>query len=338
MISCEDAPGTMACFDVTPVVIPVDGAARRMVLSCYELGWSGRYCCGLDDQATMETLLWRLELAFHKTGGVPDRIALRPIRPLAAHHSQQEDVWSLPFQRFCRHFAVEPVLVEKLRVDGLDDARSWLQSSSHPDLDACLHGLDILAGPADAERDNLKPLPPTPFISDKEAFRRVAADGFLLFAGDAYSVPHAYAGKTVWTRRLDRRLVIRSQDGKLLATHKVGPGTGQVFLEISHFEPSRRRAGKETYLLQKTFLQRFPDQVHFLSHLVTQRRQGASASIRHILELTSRYTGNQFQAAFETALQYNNLSHRFVHGLLEEGTHPPLQAPVLETAIQGTLF
>ncbi|MBI5542306.1 MAG: hypothetical protein HY901_00330, partial [Deltaproteobacteria bacterium] len=300
MMLGADAPGTVAYFDVAPVIVPVGGGAQRLVLSCYELAWSGRHCCGLDEQATMETLLWRLEMAFRKTGGVPDRVALRAIRPLVTTRVAQVTAWSTPMARFGQHFGFEPVLVDRFRLDGLSGARRWLESSSYDSLDEYLEGLDILAGSADAERDALKPLPAAPFFSGKEAFRRVAADGFVLFAGDAYSVPHAYAGKMVWTRRLEQRVVIRSQDGKLLATHRAGHGHGDVFVNLSHFELWRRRFGKETYQLERTFMERFPQHAPFLSHLVTQRKQGAAASLRHVLSLTARYSNLQLQAAFET--------------------------------------
>lgn len=90
--------------------------AQRLTVLCYELAWSGQFCLGADDQATLETLLWHLELMFHKTGGVPDHLAVRPIRPLAAAGGAG---WSAALERFCEHYGCEPQAKERLHLDGM---------------------------------------------------------------------------------------------------------------------------------------------------------------------------------------------------------------------------
>lgn len=331
-----DTPG--ARFDLIPVSVPIDGGVRRLSLSCYELESSGISVCSLDEHATLDTMLWRLEQAFRRTGGIPDRLQLRRVRPLAG----KDGAWSEAFERFNRHFGFEPVPVLCVHLDRLLDARMWLKGSEHQSLDACQSGLEKLFAPNDSRPEMLRPLPAKPFVSGNESFRRVAADGFVRFAGDAYSVPATYAGRSVWVRRVDKQVTICSQEGAHLATHPAGDARGRVKLRIAHFERARLQRDHDAIQLERAFLSLFPNHKPFLSHLVAQRKQGAAATLRAILALTSRYSAYRMAAAFQHAVTYNNLSHRFIQGILEAGD-PDINSAAKSIAVcaamvQGTLF
>ena len=320
----------LAFFDRTAVVVSLGGGARRLILSCYEFEDCGLQCCWLDERATLETLLGRLELSFRTTGGVPDHLALKPLRPLTKPNSRE---WSASFERFCRHFRVLPVEGVWPRA-ATRDALTWLNARTHDSLQSCQEALSHFAAPQQTGSAG-HPLPATPFVSDHDCFRRVAGDGFILCGGDAYSVPDRYCGKNVWLQIRNQQLIVRSQEGRQLAIHQAGDGTGRVIMDIAHFESTRARLSRDIRCLERAFRARFPEHERFLHGILAQRKQAAAAALRAILAFIAHHSSSNLSKAFERALYYNNFSPRFIEGLLTVKAHTVFPPSCTE---QGTLF
>jgi hypothetical protein len=184
----------------------------------------------------------------------------------------------------------------------------------------------------------LRPLPNKPFLNQEEVSRRACADGFVLHAGDYYSVPQAHAGRAVWIRHGGAFVEIAAANGDPVATHVAGSGRGDVIMNPVHFTAMPRQT-RETRQLQQAFLERFPGQRSFLSLLIAQRRNGACDSLRNILRLADQHRLDSMEAAFQKCIRYNNFSHRFVNGLLGRCSGPrPGNCSSDPAAIQGELF
>lgn len=320
----------IAFFDRATVTLSLGGGARRLVLTCYGYKDSGLQCCGLDERSSLDTLLTRLELCFRVTGGVPDALALKPVRPFTKPGTQE---WAASFERFCSHFKIGIADHDLEPRNWTRNAVAWLESRTHVTLQSCIEGLNEYLG-REPTAIAPNPLPDQPFLSAQDKFRRVAADGFVLCAGDAYSVPDTYCGKTIWVQRRNGEVLICSQEGRRLALHMAGDGKGRIILDLAHFETTRYRLARDTSALEKAFRLRFPQHEHFLSGLLAQRRQSAPAALRRLLALTARHPAPTISTALECALAYNNFSQRFIEGLLT-ATLTPSPPSKFE---QGTLF
>jgi hypothetical protein len=239
--------------------------------------------------------------------------------------------WADPVHKVGRHFGVQ--LIPDPSLGPLESPRHWLLSREHESLDECREELDRLFNVDVPKSDLLHPLPSKPYLTGGEGLRRVASDGFVRFQGDWYSVPFAYVARQVWIRRVGMEVMISSQDGRHLASHTAGAGRQEVKLKMGHFEATRRTLDRDLYALEKAFQVAFPQHKEVFSRLVAQRRNGAAATLRSLLSLTLTHTTPDVASAFDIALRYNNLSHRFIRGLLPivEQT----EGPELE---QGLLF
>lgn len=314
-----------AGFSFLSVVLPIGAGARRVTLSGFWL--PGVRLCWLDEQATQEVLLSRLEQAFRRLGGASPVLALRCVRPLGVRRTGG---WALPVAELCRHYGCRPAHLESGEDDWLLKARDELRRKRHPNLLAPRQELEVRCQTGSLPV-GLRPLPRYPYVSQREVFRRVAGDGFVPFERDAYSVPTSYVGKNVWVQRRGEHVVIRSQAGKTLAVHSAGSGQGEARLDLAHFDfdVTTQRQLKS---LKRAFIESFPSDAVFYTHLVAQRRRSAPATLRRILELAKSTPTRDLRLAFRLCFKHNNFSHRFLAGAL----HPA--APHQPLRVQGELF
>lgn len=62
----------------------------------------------------------------------------------------------------------------------------------------------------------------------------MARDCYLSYAGSWYSVPAEYAGRDVWVRQTDERVIISAAD-VLLVDHPLAAGPHQRITDPMHF-------------------------------------------------------------------------------------------------------
>lgn len=334
-------PGQMAVFSFYRVVAPLGRGACRLVVSTCLLPWSQERGLWLDPGLNQEALFLRLETAFRGFRGVPRQLATRPLRPLGHAAADEECPWSRPFLRFCAHFGCEPVAIPcgaPQDTDLPEQVEDFLRERTWQTLEEVETALQQRVAITGREADHLLPLPDRPFVRDKELFRKVASDGFVTVAGDSYSVPLSHAGDSVWVRHSQGCIVIRSQDGTLLAAHPPGDGRGAIRLNPRHFEPTRSRANRDLEKLTQAFRSRFPHHTPFLERLIAQRKLAAAASLRTVLALTSTRNPGTVEAAIAACQRYNNFSHRFFQGFLERTTQQDATSDDEPAWTQGELF
>ncbi|MEM3421965.1 MAG: hypothetical protein QW315_06900, partial [Candidatus Hadarchaeum sp.] len=105
-------------------------------------------------------------------------------------------------------------------------------------------------------------------MGTQEQFHNVSWDCLISFEGSRYSVPYQYAGKQVWVRTSQgAKLLIRNQEGKLIASHPLSPRKGAIILVEDHYRGLRKGTPKTRALLEQAFLERFPQQQLFLEKL-----------------------------------------------------------------------
>ncbi|MEW6547232.1 MAG: hypothetical protein AB1446_10015 [Bacillota bacterium] len=221
---------------------------------------------------------------------------------------------------------LEDHLIRGGRWDSFEHFLAELQRFAREELDLMVHGttrqrpIDLFA----EEQPYLTPLPAGRFVSTREQFRNVSWDCLISFDGNRYSVPHPYAGKSVWVRvSRGEYLLVLDMHGQVVATHELCRDKGRTILKQEHYEGLRRAAPRTRALLEKAFLDRFPDQAEFLERLYAQQKLNPAYHLRGILELASLYPKEAMLEAFSLCLRYNTFSVGFVRGVLEQ--HPPAQ-------------
>lgn len=152
-------------------------------------------------------------------------------------------------------------------------------------------------------------------------------DSLVSFDGNRYSIPSDYAGKNVWVRTSQGRyLDIYNQEGKLIFRHSLTSKKGVTVLVEEHYAKLGKDHLRTRVMLERDFLERFPDQRDFLEKLYAQQKLNPVFHLKPILQLASLYPRETVIKAFTLAHQYNTFSCHFTRGLLEKET-PPIVAP-----------
>ncbi len=75
----------------------------------------------------------------------------------------------------------------------------------------------------------------------------MARDCYLSYAGNWYSVPAEYAGREVWVRQTDERLILSAGD-QVLVDHPLASGTHQRVTDSMHFTALAARRDRRLQL------------------------------------------------------------------------------------------
>ena len=126
-------------------------------------------------------------------------------------------------------------LVPVPRVESLAELNALLEAADRSDDARHIAGrLATVGRMAEAERPTLRPLPAEPF--DPTVALRAKADRKARIAvrGSRYSVPAAYAGRTVEVR-LGGRTVTAIAEGRVVARHERSARKGAEILVLDHY-------------------------------------------------------------------------------------------------------
>ena len=345
----ETAPGQQAQFDWSPYTIVLGGQATKLTIFCLTLAFSRRkfYWPSLD--ATQTSIFEAVEAGLHHFGGAPKELLVDNARALVVDTHPDHFAWNAHFLELCGHYRIQPRACQPARPQtkgkverpfyyleqhfikgnawsNFDDLMTDLAAFTADELDQRPHST---TGEAPLTRFALEqavltPLPPLPFVGTYELMRKVSWDCLISFAGSRYSVPWRYAGKQVWLRPSQGRLLlVRSQDGQEIAHHTL---TGQKHCTVivpDHYDGLRRQAPQTRNLLEKDFLGRFPEAPWFIEALFIQHKNNGLRQLRAILSLAEVYPSEIMLSAFEQARTYNTYSQAFIRGLVENNSPPP---------------
>ena len=111
-------------------------------------------------------------------------------------------------------------------------------------------------------------MPPDQFVSSGKLFRHVTWDGLVSFGGNRYSIPIDYAGKDVWVHTYQGRyLDIFDQRGNLIWRHTLSQKKGTTIPVEEHYAKLKRNQFRARIVLEKEFLDKFPEERNFLNKL-----------------------------------------------------------------------
>jgi len=345
----ETAPGEQGQFDWSPYTVQLGTMLCRVVVFSLTLCYSRRKYLTASLDETQASVFEALEDGLWFFGGSPKVLVVDNDRTMVDSCKPNDFRWNRLFLELCGHYRIQPVactpgnarakgkvenpfrhledhFIKGGRWDSFEHFLGDLQRFAREELDLTVHSttqhrpIDLFA----EEQPFLTPLPTGRFVSTREQFRKVSWDCLISFDGNRYSVPHVYAGKSVWVRvSRGKYLLVLDMRGQVVATHELCRDKGRTVLNKEHYEGLRRAAPRTRALLEKAFLDRFPDQAEFLERLYAQQKLNPAYHLRGILELASLYPREALLEAFSLCLQYNTFSVGFVRGVLEQ--HMPAQ-------------
>jgi len=237
------------------------------------LGWSRASYLDFSETQALPALLRCHEHAFRYLGGVPEEILYDRMKTVWLRNDQRGDpVFHPGLLDFAQHYGFRPRLchARRPRTKGkVENGIGYVGKNFWPRVDdyqgaadLVPRGLRWLEGTANVRvhgttgerpvdrlpRENLRPvagLPPYRALILER--RRVARDCYLSYAGSWYSVPAEYAGRDVWVRQTEDRVIISAGD-RLLVDHPLAGGPHQRVTDPSHFTMLAARRDRRLHL------------------------------------------------------------------------------------------
>ncbi|MGB9881122.1 MAG: Mu transposase domain-containing protein, partial [Anaerolineae bacterium] len=299
-------------------------ALSRVVVFSLTLGYSRRKYLTASLDETQASVFEALEDGLWFFGGSPKMLVVDNHRTMVDKCGPTDFRWNPLFLELCGHYSIQPVhcasgnarakgkvenpfryledhFIKGGRWDSFEHFLAELQRFTREELDVMVHGttqrrpIDLFA----EEQPHLTPLPAGRFVSTREQFRKVSWDCLISFEGNRYSVPHPYAGKSVWVKvSRGKYLLVLDMRGEVIATHELCRDKGHTIISKQHYEGLRQAQPRTRVLLEKAFLERFPGQADFLQRLYAQQKFNPAYHLRGILELASLYPKEALLEAF----------------------------------------
>jgi transposase len=341
-IRYETAPGQQAQYDWSPYTLSIGGVLAKVIIFRLVLGFSRRQCHFPSLNENQYSIYEGLEYGLQKFGGSPSKLLVDNAKAFVIKANPAHFQWNSRFLELCGHYSIQPLAcrVRNPRSKGKVEKpffyleqhfikgrsfESWEHfcrelSRFDEELEMQVHQTtqEKPLERFEMERTYLHPLPPGRFISSNEVFRHVSWDSLISFEGSRFSLPTDYAGKNVWIRTSQGRyLDIYAQDGNLICRHSLSQRKGATVLVEEHYAKLRRNQSRTRIMLEKEFLERFPDQKDFLEKLYIQQKLNPVFHLKPVLELAAVYPVESVLKAFDLARQYNTYSCHFIRGLLE---------------------
>jgi len=290
----ETPPGRQAQVDWGMFRKPARKRVQAFVLT---LGWSRASYLDFSETQALPALLRCHEHAFHYLGGVPEEILYDRMKTVWLRDDHRGDpVFHPGLLDFAQHYGFRPRLCHARRpqtkgkvengigyvgknfwprVDAYDGAaelvplgQRWLEQTAN----VRVHGT---TGVRPIDRLPLEQLRPVAGVPPYRALvlerRRVARDCYLSYAGSWYSVPAEYAGREVWVRQTDERVIISAGD-QVLADHRLVEGRCQRVTNPVHFQSLAARRDRRLQLETAKALVALPQRSSLLEGPEVEKR------------------------------------------------------------------
>ena len=254
----ETPPGKQAQVDWGAFKKPERRRVQGFVMT---LGWSRAMYLDFTETQALAAFLLCHEQAFHYLGGVPEGILYDRAKTVWLRDDVRgEPVFHPGLLDFARYYGFQPRLcpprwpqAKGKTESGVGYVRKnfWPRVRDYRSADdlagPCRRWLDEKAnvrihgttGERPVDRLPLEGLRPVAGVAPYRTLvlerRRVARDCFVSYAGSWYSVPVEYAGREVWVRQTEERLLICDRD-QVVAEHALAERPYQRQVIRAHFD------------------------------------------------------------------------------------------------------
>lgn len=358
------APGQSAQVDWGDAgVLPVGHTRRRLSFFVMVLCYSRRLYVEFTLAQTQEHFLACHQHAFEYFQGVSAEVMVDNCKTaVLAHPYGQPAVPHPRYLDFARHygFAIKACGTKKPHEKGRVEksvhyvkqnflaglplaslealnaaARRWLDEVAnvrvHGETHQTPQELFVLEQPA------LQPLTVKPYAAATLQTVLVSQRCRVTFDTNRYSVPPAYAGKTLVLKVYPDRLVMYHQDQRI-AEHVRSYDRHQDFEKPEHVEEllaQRRQARQQQHLTR--FLALSPKAGEYYRRL-EEKRGNPRHHVQKIVALSEIYGVEKVQRALEDALAYQAFSCEYIANILEQRERPVTQPGALHLTRQQDLL
>jgi len=232
---------------------------QRLYAFALTLSYSRMRYVEFTQRQDTETLLSCLVHAFHYLGGVTESILTDNMKTVVEDRSEGQIVWNRRFLDFAAYYGFVPRVCQPYRPQtkgkveatigflkknfwpgvkftSLDDlnTQAWLWTE---EVNARPHGTTGERPLARWAKETLRSVIGQPdYDTSYACWRQVGKDCLFSYRGQHYSVPHAYAGKTVLVKEPVRGTEITVwQQNRLLCRHRLGIHRGEFHIDPEHY-------------------------------------------------------------------------------------------------------
>lgn len=312
-----------------------------------------------------------LEEGFCELGGICQRLQVDNAAVFVKNASVADFKWNERFLRFCGFYGIEPSrslpghpwskgkvenpfdylenhFITNHRFASFEDFCRKLKMFQQ-EVNERVHSAtgkkpsEMFAG----EKEHLLELPRNTstgeyqrYIGFKEEFRKVTSDCLISFGGNRYSVPHLYARSEVWVRvSKGYYLHVYSPANKLIATHVIKAGRGNVIINKEHYRGYRSGSDRASFaVVSQKLKERFSeyDRIEqFIDSVKVQKRINPAYHLSRIWEVFGDYADADCIRCMEECVNYNTFSFSFVKGFLMANAEVKLEVKGLSLFLKG---
>lgn len=232
---------------------------QRLYAFALTLSYSRMRYVEFTQRQDTETLLSCLVHAFHYLGGVTESILTDNMKTVVEDRVEGQVIWNRRFLDFAAYYGFVPRVCQPYRPQTKGKVEStigFLKKNFWPGIEfTSLNDLNTQAWPwceavnarthgttgelpvARWNHETLRSVASQPDYDTSYAYwRQVAKDCLFSYRGQRYSVPHAYAGKTVLVKEPVRGTEITVwHQNRLLCRHRLGTRRGEFQINPDHY-------------------------------------------------------------------------------------------------------
>jgi transposase len=364
----ETKPGEQMQYDWAEYRVLIGESITRVFVHLSILGYSRYKAFDASLSVHQGDVFAAIEEALVAFGGLTERVQVDCAKVFVLNASSATFRWNPKFLQFCGFFGLEPTrsapyhpwskgkvekpfdhlethFIQGARFDSFEQFLSKLKAYQD-EVNATEHSV-TRKKPAELfelEQKVLRPLPcdsltgePKRFVGVAEHLRTVSSDCLVCWGGNRYSVPHVLVRSQLWVRvRKGTSLEIYSQNGTLVASHRLCTGKGHVVVEPAHYRGYRKQSDVEGFEMSAHRLRtrldgRYPRLDEFFASLRAQKRFNPEHHLSRIMQIFAHYRDESCINAMDACFRYRCFSASFIQGIIgPEAAEPLSTIPIVE--------
>ncbi|MCI4407398.1 MAG: IS21 family transposase [Sulfuricurvum sp.] len=354
----ETAPAEQMQYDWSEYVVEIGGLSVKIYVHLAILGYSRYKCYDVSLSITQSDVLTALEESFSFFGGVCERLQVDNATVFVTKASKENLVWNQKFLHFCGFYGIKPTrslpahpwskgkvespfaylethFISGNTFENFEELRRRLKAFGN-EHNLLLHGSTKQITKILFEQEEQSLLRALPYdnrtgevkhyIGFKEEFRKVTSDCLISYKSNRYSVPYYFTGKEVWIRIVyGTTLQIYSSQNKLIASHALCLGKGEVIINPEHFKGYRTDAYDTLTMSVSRLTKRFANYSnihHFIENIKVQKRIHPARHLYKIANLFEYYDDKECVIAMEECFTLNTYSFAIIKGTITHQSKP----------------
>lgn len=354
----ETAAGEQMQYDWSLYTVSIARQSVKINVHLTILGYSRYKFYDVSLHVANSDVYTALEESFIYFGGVCDRIQVDNATCFVTNASRDNFVWNRRFLHLCGFYGIKPTrsipghpwskgkvenpfsYLETHFINGnefasfeeLRDRLKEFQDKHNLEI----HGTTKQVAKVLYEKDelaSLKPLPIDPttgeikrYVGFKEEFRKVTSDCLISYKGNKYSVPHCFASKEVWIHVLyGTTLQVYSNKNKLIATHTMNLGKGEVTIIKEHYQGYRTNKFDSQATSISRLTKRFGNytNIHkFIDNIKAQKRINPASHLYRIANLFEYYDDADCIITMDECISLNVYNYNIIKGHITQNKKP----------------